>query len=233
MRPTIALFDIDGTLLHADGAGRRAVEAALRELLGAPSVDLSGVEFAGRTDPWIVSAALRKHGAPHARELVDRVLERYVQHLPGELRRAEAFRVLPGVRELLSMLTERSEIALGLGTGNTEAAARAKLERGDLHHFFSFGGFGSDHQERPELIRAGLRRGLRKVGLSFEQCRVIVIGDTPHDVNAARAIGAECLAVCTSRYDATSLKGAGADWVVPTLESPDVAEVFELHAHRN
>jgi len=228
MRPTIALFDIDGTLLHADGAGRRAVEAALRELLEVPSVNLSGVEFAGRTDPWIVGAALRQHGAPHADELVNRILERYAQHLPGELQRAESFRVLPGVRELLSVLIEQPDVALGLGTGNTEAAARAKLDRGDLRHFFSFGGFGSDHHERPELIRAGLRRGLRKVGLSFEQCRVIVIGDTPHDVNAARAIGAECIAVCTSRYDSEALERAGADWVVPTLESQKVAEAFEL-----
>ena len=226
MRSTIALFDIDGTLLNADGAGRRAVEAALRELLGLTSVDLSGVEFAGRTDPWIVTAALRQHGAEVDDGLVDRVLERYVQYLPGELERAEAFRVLPGVRELLSSLRSRSDVALGLGTGNTEAAAQAKLDRGELRHFFSFGGFGSDHQERSELIRAGLRRGLQELGLSFEQCRVIVIGDTPHDVTAARAIGAQCIAVCTSRYDASALEEAGADWVVPTLQSPEVAAAF-------
>ena len=229
MGPTIALFDIDGTLLRAGGAGRRAVELALCEVLEDDngSVSLESVEFAGRTDPWIVRTALMQYGVTANDALINEVLRRYVAHLPRELELASAFEVLPGVLSLLAELTARDDVVLGLGTGNTQPAAYAKLARGGLDSFFSFGGFGSDHTDRAELLRTGLSRGLERAGARPGGARVVVIGDTPHDVAAAQAIGAHCVAVSTGGYDGSALEAAGATVVVPDLSSAVVRVAFE------
>jgi phosphoglycolate phosphatase-like HAD superfamily hydrolase len=223
---TIALFDIDGTLLRAGGAGRCALELALAEVLGGrDDLSLASVEFAGRTDPWIVAEGLAKHGVDPDEALVTEVLERYVAHLPGQLDRAQAFEVLPGAVQLLSILVDLGNVALGLGTGNTEPAAYAKLARGGLDSFFSFGGFGSDHSDRAQLLRIGLDRGLRHANDGGD-ARAVVIGDTPHDVRAAQAIGAECIAVSTGYYPAEALEAAGARIVVSDLRAPEVLRVL-------
>ena len=229
MGPTIALFDIDGTLLRAGGAGRRAVELALCEVLEDDngSVSLESVEFAGRTDPWIVRTALMQYGVTANDALIHEVLRRYVAHLPRELELASAFEVLPGVLSLLAELTARDDVVLGLGTGNTQPAAYAKLARGGLDSFFSFGGFGSDHTDRAELLRTGLSRGLERAGARPGGARVVVIGDTPHDVAAAQAIGAHCVAVSTGGYDGSALEAAGATVVVPDLTSAVVRLAFK------
>ena len=229
MGPTIALFDIDGTLLRAGGAGRRAVELALCEVLEDDngSVSLESVEFAGRTDPWIVRTALMQYGVTANDALINEVLRRYVAHLPRELELASAFEVLPGVLSLLAELTARDDVVVGLGTGNTQPAAYAKLARGGLDSFFSFGGFGSDHTDRAELLRTGLSRGLERAGARPGGARVVVIGDTPHDVAAAQAIGAHCVAVSTGGYDGSALEAAGATVVVPDLSSAVIRLAFE------
>jgi phosphoglycolate phosphatase-like HAD superfamily hydrolase len=228
MPPIIALFDIDGTLLSAGGAGRRSVERALGEVLDGidEEVTLESVEFAGRTDPWIVRTALHHYGIAADDALVAEVLHRYVAHLPHELELASAFQVLPGVLSLLVELEARDDVILGLGTGNTEPAAYAKLARGGLDAFFSFGGFGSDHADRAELLRAGLGRGLDRAGLRAGDVEVVVIGDTPHDVAAAKEIGAQCVAVTTGSYDGATLEAAGARLIVSGLEATEVRSVF-------
>ena len=232
MERIIALFDIDGTLLHAGGAGRRAIELALAELFDelGEDVSLQSVEFAGRTDPWIVRSALVQLGMAVDDVLVFEVLRRYADHLPRELELASAFEVLPGVLSLLSELSRNDHVVLGLGTGNTETAAYAKLARGGLDSFFAFGGFGSDHTDRAELLRAGLARGLERSGVRREETQVVVIGDTPHDVAAAQAIDAYCVAVSTGGYDGHALRAAGANVVVSDLEAPEVREAFRRRA---
>lgn len=227
--PTIALFDIDGTLLSAGGAGRRSIEIAIEEVLGGSegSVSLHSVEFAGRTDPWIVRAALAGFGLAADDELIAEVLRRYASHLPKQLEIAEAFEVLPSVPSILSDLRRRDDIILGLGTGNTEPAAHAKLARGGLDSFFSFGGFGSDHTDRAEILRVGLKRGLQQARLEPGDAEVVVVGDTPHDVAAAEAIGARCIAVATGTYDLRALQGTGAALVVSHLGCPEVRNAFD------
>lgn len=222
MRVTIALFDIDGTLIRAGGAGRRAVEAAVSEFVEHPQdVSLESMEFAGRTDPWIIQEALAMYGVVANERLVLEVLERYVAILPAELARSSAFEVLPGVSALLRGLAAREDLVLGLGTGNAEPAAYAKLSRGGLRSYFAFGGFGSDHVDRAELLRIGLERGKRFAGQA--DARAVVIGDTPRDVRAAEAIGAECVAVATGGYGESELRAAGATTVVRDLRAEEVA----------
>lgn len=224
MHATIALFDIDGTLIQAGGAGRRAVELAISDALGR-AVTCESIEFAGRTDPWIVREALVRYGVSPEEGLIGEVLSRYVVHLPKQLERASAFAVLPGAQTLLEALVHREDVILGLGTGNTEKAAYAKLARGRLDSFFTFGGFGSDHSQRAELVRVGLQRGRRKAG-SGRQVRAVVIGDTPHDVAAAHANGADCVAVATGGYDESALRAAGAGVVVSHLAAREVLDVL-------
>ncbi len=102
--------------------------------------------------------------------------------------------------------------AVGLGTGNVRAGARLKLARVGLHERFAFGGFGCDHEARDALLRVGAERGASALGAPLDACRVVVVGDTPKDVAAARAIGAECLAVATGSFSTDALAACGATW---------------------
>ena len=223
----IALFDIDGTLLRAGGAGRRAVVHAFDEVLGDSrgTAAVESVDFAGRTDRWIVREVLVRCGVAVEGRLVDEVIELYVQRLPVELENAATFEVLPGARDLLEALSVHDGLVLGLGTGNVERAAFAKLRRGRLDSFFGFGGFGCDHEDRARLLEAGLERG--RARLQGAHSKVVVVGDTPHDVAAAKEIGAECVAVCTGWYGPEALVAAGATVIVDDLRD---ARVFEALA---
>lgn len=216
MRPTVLLFDIDGTLISAGGAGRRAVERAFLAECGRAD-QLEGVAFNGLTDPIIVRAGLERLGLAPDPARVDAILTAYLAVLPEELERAAAFHVKPGVGALLAALAERDGVAVGLGTGNLRTGAMLKLARAGLHEHFAFGGYGCDHADRAELLRIGAGRGAERLGAPVEGCRVVVIGDTPRDVAAALAIGAACVGVATGGCDPATLRAAGADLAVDDL----------------
>jgi phosphoglycolate phosphatase-like HAD superfamily hydrolase len=209
----IFLFDIDGTLVATGGAGRRAFERALLDVLGLAE-GLRAVQLDGKTDPLILDEALAAAGrpAPTASERAA-VLAAYLTHLPAEMARS-SYQILPGVERTLDRLEARG-LAIGLQTGNVESGARCKLERGDLWRRFRFGGYGSDSHERAELVRVAITRGQRH--LATEE--VWVIGDTPRDIAAAHAAGARAIGVATGAYDADALGRAGADLVLETLEA--------------
>jgi phosphoglycolate phosphatase-like HAD superfamily hydrolase len=219
-KPLILLFDIDGTLLHAHGAGRRAISRAFECLLGAPGA-IDAVDLQGMTDPLILKAGLAAIGASHREDLLEALLEAYLASLELELLADASVTVLAGVTELLSTLpTVDRPMAVGVGTGNVEAGARAKLGRCGLDSHFTFGGYGSDHELRSELLRVGARRGAQRLGVPVEQCRTLVIGDTRRDIEAARAIGAECLAVGTGGVALDALLAHGATCAVKDLSDP-------------
>ncbi|MGC4070729.1 MAG: HAD hydrolase-like protein [Polyangiaceae bacterium] len=228
-RPLILLFDIDGTLLHAHGAGRRAISRAFERLLGAPGA-IDTVDLQGMTDPLILKAGLAAIGASHREDLLDALLETYLASLEHELLSDSSVTVLEGVTEMLSALpTMGLPIAVGLGTGNVEAGARAKLGRCGLSSHFDFGGYGSDHELRSELLRIGAQRGAARLGRPVEQCRTLVIGDTRRDIDAARAIGAECLAVGTGGVALDALLAHGATCAVKTLSDPRAYAFLVAH----
>ena len=122
----------------------------------------------------------------------------------------------------MAALPAHGHLALGLGTGNVEAGARAKLARVALDGAFAFGGFGDDHEDRALLVRAGAERGAARLDRPLDACRVVIIGDTPRDVAAARAIGAECLAVATGGATAEVLRAAEPTRLVADLTHPSV-----------
>ena len=224
MRPTVVLFDVDGTLLSAGGAGRRALERAFAAHCGT-SAPLHDLRFNGMTDPGIVRAGLEQLGRSVEPRLVAAILDRYVGLLGEELARATGFTVHPGVTALLDDLAD-GRIAIGLGTGNLRDGARLKVERAGLAAYFPFGGFGSDHEDRAELLRIGAVRGAERLDEPLERCRVVVVGDTPLDVAAAVAIGATSLGVATGGFTPDALRAAGATWAVEDLTAPAAREAF-------
>ena len=201
------LFDIDGTLVNADGAGRAGLERAYAEATGLAGA-LDGVDFHGRTDRWILGEVTRQTGIE-----IDRAafLPRYYEILEEELRQREP-EALPGVHALLDALAARDQAVLGLGTGNLRVAADLKLAAAGLDGYFEDGGFGDEHLDRAELLRAGALA----VGWSAGQ-RLVVIGDTEHDVRAGQAIEAFVLAVATGNRSIEDLRAAEADAVRPDL----------------
>lgn len=221
MTPTVLLFDIDGTLLHGGGSGRRAVERVFGERFARGEV-FDAVRFHGMTDRAIVRGGLVRAGLPADEAAIDAVCAEYLAALAEEVPRATGFRVMPGAAALLDALAGRPGIGVGLGTGNLREGARIKLEHARLYHHFAFGGFGCDAEDRAELIRIGAERGARHVGSPLVECRVVVIGDTPRDVAAAQAIGARSLTVETSGFSAADLLAAGATWVFPDLTADGV-----------
>src|SRR3954471_21929835 len=213
--PTVALFDIDGTLIVTGGTGRRSVNRAFQKLHGrADACDSFG--FDGMTDRLIARTGLEAIGVAPSPDAIDAWLAEYLLALADEVARADGarFRLLPGMQQAISAALE-ANMAVGLGTGNVREGARIKLERVGVHHHFRFGGFGCDAEARPEVIRAGAERGAEQLGVPLAQCRVVVIGDTPRDVDAAEAIGAECIGVATGRYTVADLRAAGARQVFP------------------
>jgi phosphoglycolate phosphatase-like HAD superfamily hydrolase len=227
MRPTVFLFDIDGTLLTSGGAGRKAMDQAFDRAYGRPDA-CNAFSLDGMTDKAIVRQGLEAIGAPVTPGEVDRVLGLYVERLEAEVRKvdADSYRLHPGMAEAVEAARARPRSAVGLGTGNIREGARVKLARVNFFDRFSFGGFGCDAEARPELILRGAERGAEQLGVPLASCRVVVIGDTPKDVDAALAIGAECVGVGTGRFRPEALLAAGATCAFPDLAAPGALEAL-------
>lgn len=240
-RPTVLLFDLDGTLLLTGGAGSRAFAEATQEVLGDAS-HAGGFSYAGMTDRSIAREVLRRAQRAHDEAEVDRLIATYLPRLAREVRASAAYRVLDGVEALLERLAPRAggtggaseaiaaggdaPVALGLGTGNVEEGARTKLARGDLNRHFAFGGFGCDAEDRADLLRAGVRRGAARLGVGERDVRVVVIGDTEKDVAAALRIGAVAVGVGTGPRSPDELRAVGAHHAFDTLAAPGVFEAL-------
>ncbi|HTT68151.1 MAG TPA: HAD family hydrolase [Gemmatimonadales bacterium] len=205
------LFDLDGTLLWTDGAGRRAIHRALLEVL-AIERPAASFRFDGRTDPEIVELLAAAAGRDHGPDVVAGVLRAYVRLLDEELGRpGQRTTVYPGVRELLAALERRSDCVLGLLTGNVREGARLKLRSAGLDIArFRVGAFGSDHGERSALPAIAQQRVREVLGLELAGHDVVIMGDTPADVTCGRGIGARAIAVATGSYSVPDLIAAGA-----------------------
>jgi len=228
-QPTILLFDVDGTLINAGGAGRRSLDRAFLKVVGTTK----GLTFdlSGRTDLSIIREGLRHSGvAVDDPATIDAqrkaIIATYLTFLPDEVTTSVDYEVFPGVLSLLETASHLPNMAIGLGTGNLREGAFAKLDRAGLTRFFSFGGFGSDHEERPGILGIGARRGAEILGNGKHECRVVVIGDTAHDVSAALAIDAECVGVGTGNASPEELLACGATCAFATLEDEGAIEAI-------
>lgn len=216
---TVVLFDIDGTLLSTGGAGRLAMETALRKAFGLEEIR-DGLPYSGRTDRCIGYDLLRTHELPADEPTWQRLQRAYLAELPAALRQ-RLVRILPGIDGLLATLTRRGDVAVGLLTGNLRAGAQVKLGHFGIDHFFPFGGFGDDHFDRDDVARRALDDACRHLGRDVPGHDCWVIGDTPLDVRCARAIGARVLAVATGTHPADELAAAGPDLLLDSLADPE------------
>ena len=208
---TVLLFDIDGTLVTTGGAGKHAVEAALTERFGVTEIR-DTVPYSGRTDTAILADVLAVHGIEPTAERVAAFSQVYLEHLPSHLQRLGG-QPCPGVRELLPRL---KHLPLGLLTGNVERGARHKLSHFGLWEHFRFGGFGDKHADRDDVARLAFEVVQSQVG-PVRREKIWVIGDTPLDVQCAKAIGAKSIAVATGWHPIEELHATGADLVLESL----------------
>lgn len=203
----IVLFDIDGTLLRSGGAGRASMERALTEVFGSPGS--SEYHYGGKTDRQIVRDLMRREGFTDDSidAQMDQLLESYVAGLPGELEsRSRTVLVCDGVIELLDALDKEERVVVGLLTGNIETGARAKLTAAGIEPSrFRVNAFGSDRELRPELPAVAQRRASELLGVEVQGNRLVIIGDTPHDIQCGEAIGARAIAVATGGYSVEQL----------------------------
>ena len=220
----LLLWDIDGTLIASGGAGMRALQVALRRVFAIEG-SLADIDFAGRTDLWIMRQVFEKFSLPPTAENFSRYFEGYVAALPAELDNPHA-RVLPGVREILRAAAGHGEIAQGLLTGNMRRGAQAKLVFHGLWEHFEFGAFADDSEHRNELGPHAVRRALERHGVSFATEDIWVIGDTPHDIACGKSIGARTLAVATGGATLDQLRCHQPTALVQDLS--DTAAVLKL-----
>jgi phosphoglycolate phosphatase len=221
MQPTVLLFDIDGTLVTTGGAGRRAMELAFERLYQRPDACAS-FKMSGMTDRAIVRKGLKMIDVLPSEPAIDALIAAYVAALHEEIPKVKDsdYRLHPGMREAVEAALGRAGFAVGLGTGNVRPGAKVKLERVRLYEQFGFGGFGCDAEDRTALIRHGALQGAQRLGQPLEACRVVVIGDTPKDVEAAQGIGASCIGVGTGSFSAEELRAAGAEFAFDDFSAP-------------
>jgi phosphoglycolate phosphatase len=219
-RPKLILFDIDGTLIDTGGAGARSWTWAFEHAFGKPGVDIGKFSSAGMTDPVVARRTFAEtFGREPSGEELARLMAAYLSVLPDYVASSPDYRVLAGVEELLGKLSQAG-VLLGVTTGALEAGAHAKLGRARLNHFFLVGGYGSDSDDRVELTRTAVRRGERLLGESLDGSQVMVVGDTPLDVSAARGASLRSVAVASGHYSVEELRAADADHVLASLAEP-------------
>jgi phosphoglycolate phosphatase len=216
----LLLFDVDQTLINTGGAGLRALDRACLQLFGIQNV-MQGISPHGKTDPAIAREILRVRLARDAAGLngeIQSILEAYLSFLKEEVETSSKYRVLPGIVSVLDEALSRKDIILGLATGNIELGARIKLDRGRLNPYFALGGFGSDSEDRTELVRKAANSAAAQYGRAISPSDVFVIGDTPLDIDAGKRAGFKTVGVGTGSYSIEQLLDSGANFAIPDFE---------------
>lgn len=217
--PRAILFDIDGTLLRSRGSGA-VFDEVMEQVFGIRG-ELGAIRPDGMTDPVILAALMGGRASVDGR-ITPRSLARFEMTLACALddalsRGDVTVWTLPGVEVLLGELTRRSDARLGIVTGNLRATARVKLGAVGLESYFQGGAFGSDSPVRDVLPGLALRRMARGYGIVLEPRRAVMVGDTPHDLSAARAHGMRCVLVATGQYSYAELAATSPDALLEDL----------------
>jgi len=222
----LVLFDIDGTLLLTHGAGMRALNRAF-EINDVLPDAVKAVHPDGKTDPQIVREIMKACGrdAECTNEMFASFFTSYLSFLKEEMAACTQLRIMPGVRELLARLSGEPDFCVGVATGNVEEGAWLKLRYARLHSFFHFGGFGSDAEDRTEVIRQAITRGTAMVAPRSVEA-AFVIGDTPRDIIHGKAAAARTIAVATGTYSLETLRQHEPDLALATLE--EIEPVMEV-----
>lgn len=202
----LLIFDIDATLFDSGGLGRTAIEKAVEDIYGIRGSTI-GIIPHGMTDKLIFLKILKRSGIAldNFDDDFERFCERYIQEFSILLQNSDQPRLLGGVDKLIRHLAAQPGIFLAVGTGNIEQSAFLKLHHHDMAKFFPVGGFGSDSQNRSEIISIAYHRAQNHYRIPFAIRDTWVIGDTPHDIQAGKDLGVNTLAVATGIHDIRSL----------------------------
>lgn len=222
----LVLYDIDGTLITAGGAGTRSLNRAFHRLFGIEEA-FRTISMAGKTDPQIMREGLKLHGLDHLDGNVDKMIGQYLFFLKEEIENPMRH-IMPGIQESLDLFGDRG-ITIGLLTGNLEKGAKIKLSPFGIFDYFNSGAFGSDHEDRNELLPIAIEK-YKKQGLEFSPKDCYVIGDTPRDVQCAKVHGAYCIAVATGPYSVDDLRNTEADIVFESLENVEKCYSFIMNS---
>lgn len=211
------LWDIDGTLLRGGTTVHRDAFAHAFQTVYGVALSLDGTVAAGRTDRWLLHEPLRRLGLSDdaIRAEMPRafaVMAEYVDQYQRDIRTC----VLPGVVEVL-LAVRASGSMQGLLTGNLSGIAHSKLAHAGLNQFFATGGFGEESETRSDLVPVAMRHAAAECGRPFPPDHVVVIGDTPLDVEAGWTHGTRTVAIATGTYDEDALRQTPADLVLPSL----------------
>jgi phosphoglycolate phosphatase len=214
----LILWDIDGTLLYSGGVAGQAMRAAMEQVFGQASL-AERHTYAGKTDQQIILETFADRAHTDLLPQLELFTAAYLQEL--EARRAEFLahgRILDGVVAALDRLAQLP-VVQSLLTGNLLSIARFKLDLLGLTHYFDFdvGAFGSDHHIRANLVPIAAGRAAQRYGRPFAGQDVVVIGDTPNDIDCGRAAGARTVAVATGPFGVAELQAHGADMVLASL----------------
>jgi phosphoglycolate phosphatase len=216
----LLLFDVDQTLINTGGAGLRALDRACLQLFGIQNA-MQGISPHGKTDPAIAREILRVRLGRDSSGLngeIRSILDAYLFFLKEEVETSPKYRVLPGIVSVLDNALSRRDVMVALATGNIEPGARIKLDRGRLNPYFAFGGFGSDSEDRTELVRKAADKAAAQYGRPIPPSDVFVIGDTPLDIDAGARAGFKTVGVGTGSYSIEELLDSGANFAIPDFE---------------
>lgn len=215
----LLLFDIDGTLVRVNGAGRRAVESALSDVVET-RLSTTGVQFSGKTDPQIVRDIFDANDIDATDDLVEKAVSVYADVAVHALQ-PEDVTALPGAADLVAGLSRRDDVVLGLLTGNVQSMAHRKLDVVALADYFGFGAYGSDHADRNQLPEVALRRAREHTGRAPDRSKTTIIGDTVRDITCGRFAGVRCVAVATGGASRSELEEAEPDILLDRLPGVD------------
>ena len=224
--PFLLLWDLDETLVTTAGAGERSIVRSARKHWSV-DVDLSLIPYPGCTDRRIGHLIRRHFGIADDESILRAYLDDFVNFVSEELSQSDA-RILPGVSKIVEAVHVSPDHVQGLLTGNLQAAAEAKLVPFGLWDYFSFGAFADDAIERLDLGPIALARASDSCDATFVREAVTVIGDTPHDIACARAIGARSLAVASGCFTMDQLAACEPTFLVSSLEEPAVLSFLSL-----
>ena len=206
MSMTLILFDIDGTLVSTGLAGGDAMGRAFEEIHGVADA-FAGIEMSGKTDPAILREAWEAAAIDPAQRDLKAFYDCYVGHLKDTLSESDRPRHLkPGLPGLLDAIAARESVVLGLLTGNVVTGAQLKLESFGILHYFRIGAYGSDNEDRKALVPVAQLRARQYCVTYIAPERTFVIGDTPRDIDCARAHGVQAVAVATGNYSLEALQ---------------------------
>lgn len=209
----LLLFDIDGTLMRTAGVGKKSFNLAFRKIFGFKDA-FENIEMMGRTDPLIVEEALKKFEVEADDDQIEKFRNLYYQILEEMIEEPHAGkRLCPGIDFLLNELEDNDNYIPGILTGNWRYSAYLKLRHFEIDGYFKTGVFADDTPNRDEMVPLAIHRVAEEFNINVSPEKIIVLGDTPRDIHAAKPHGAITIGVATGFHDIQELEEAEADYV--------------------